>query len=87
MKLLDLVFALIKNNVPMPTKDWADMRKEALEDADTWTGDDKNWFKRWYATSQHKWTMRLINSVSYIFLMKGIADFMSLNSEVDEEDE
>lgn len=90
MKLFELLFAVIEQNVPMERESFAQMKKEMRQDTSEWTHDDSNKLKSLYAKYNDKWGVRLICALSYIPINKwvqrfSIAENIEMNYEHEEE--
>lgn len=86
MKLFDLVFELVKQNVPMKREDWAQMKKEMEADTDTWTHDDSNKLKSMYVKYNDHWGFRLVVACIYIPANRWIAKYMNPVLDEDEDE-
>jgi hypothetical protein len=76
MRLIDLIFQLLKAHVPMKEEEWGKLYREAEEDTLKWSEEDKG-FKSLYVKANNKWYYKVGWAVTYIFATREIEKFMS----------
>lgn len=86
MKLFDLVFELVRQNVPMPREDWAQMKKEMEQDTAKWTHDHENKLIAMYAKYNDQWWFRLAVACSFIPLNRAIQRYTNPIEQDDDQD-
>lgn len=87
MKLLDLIFELVRIHVPIKEEDWARMKSEAEKDTAEWLPEDENQLKGMYAKYNRKWWFNLAVAVSFIPLNRKIAEYMDPSNHKSDTDE
>lgn len=85
MKLIDLIFELVRLYVPIKQEDWARMKDEADKDLREWHPEMDNKLKATYAKYNSYWWFQLAVAVSFIPLSRAIARYMNPKDEEDEE--